>query len=424
MPAQATQREYAPGAARDRGPRRPGARALEYGDERHHALPHVVKFSGGRSSGMLLLTLLEQGLLDRRRGDVVVFNNTSAEHPETYRFVDACRAESHRHRVPFFQIQFQTYEDVRRGEWTRLPSCRLVNELPHTDANPDGFAWRGEVYEELLSWAAYVPNQFRRTCTKHLKIEPTHGFLSEWLEGRSRTGRLGHHHEQSQVDPETRYRIHREHGGKLPAAIFARKHAYCWTRPHVRPEQRYADFSPEWRPQGHRCTEYVTLIGLRTDEHNRVTRVERRGGHETAQQGEHVYMPLDGLGTTRADVNAFWSRRGWDLNLPAEAGLSNCVYCFLKGGEQLKAVHDRMKHDAAAEAPGFGPLAGTPSDLAWWKRMERLYGRDLVAEGSQTRAHVERIGFFGARRFSYAGLESANGSGAGQRLPPRAECTE
>ncbi|MDE0480273.1 MAG: hypothetical protein OXI13_11685, partial [Gammaproteobacteria bacterium] len=53
---------------------------LRYRSKKHAELPHVFKFSGGRTSGMLLFTLLENGLLDSARGDVIVFNNTSAEH--------------------------------------------------------------------------------------------------------------------------------------------------------------------------------------------------------------------------------------------------------------------------------------------------------------------------------------------------------
>ena len=49
--------------------------------------PHVVMFSGGRSSGYMLALALHNGLLRAERGDVVIFNNTSAEHPATYDFV-------------------------------------------------------------------------------------------------------------------------------------------------------------------------------------------------------------------------------------------------------------------------------------------------------------------------------------------------
>ena len=102
---------------------------------------------------MLLFTLLENRILDANRRDVIVFNNTSAEHPGTYRFARDCKKVSSRYGIPFFWVEFQTYEDARNGEWTRLPSYRLVNDQPKSPDNPDGFHWRGEVFEELLSWS-------------------------------------------------------------------------------------------------------------------------------------------------------------------------------------------------------------------------------------------------------------------------------
>ncbi len=397
---------------------------IAYRDRAHERLPHVVKFSGGRSSGMLLFSLLERGALERDRGDVVVFNNTAAEHPETYRFVARCRERASAWGIPFFQIEFQTYEDTRRGEWTRLPAYRLVSARPRGDADPDGFHWRGEVYEELLSWAGYVPNQFRRSCTRHLKIEPTRRFVDDWLGGAGRIPRLGHHAAGSRIDPAVRYQIHLEHGGAMPEPIFRRKHAYCWSRPHVRPEQRYDQFWPGARSSRYRPRpggERVTLIGLRKDEPRRIDRVRARAAHAAAAEGEHVYMPLDEAATTREDVEAFWAARGWDLRLPAEAGLSNCVYCFLKGGATLQAVHARMRTDSAGLDPEFGDLRGTPCDIAWWTRMEALYGRDLEKESNGARGGAGRIGFFGARRFGYRSL--ADGATAAGRLPPAADCS-
>ena len=398
---------------------------IKYRDPGHAEMPHVVKFSGGRSSGMLLFTLLEGGQLSGDRGDVVIFNNTAAEHPETYRFVDECRRRAEPARVPFFQIEFQTYEDAHRGEWTRRPTYHLVNARPRTGANEVGFHWRGEVYEELLSWSGYVPNQFRRTCTKHLKLEPTRRFVQDWMTGAPGIDRLGHHHGRPKVDAAARFRIHRAHDGKVPEAIYLRKHAYCWGRPHVRPRQSYAEFSASYRPWSPGATgttpnEYVTIIGLRGDEDRRIARVRSRGGHDTAHAGENIYTPLDDWRITREDVNAYWTSRPWDLGLPPEAGLSNCVYCFLKGGATLATVHDRMSTESSASVPGFGSLAGTPSDLAWWRRMEADYGRDLVAENCQKSDRVERIGFFGARPLSYGDLEAGN-AGA---LPGPCECTE
>ena len=121
-------------SARSRTPRTFGLGRkypFRYAAKVHAEVPHVVKFSGGRSSGMLLFVLLESGLLQRERGDVVVFNNTSAEHPETYQFVSLCKSIVEEHYgIPFFWLEFQTYEDARNGEWTRLPSYRLVKPKP------------------------------------------------------------------------------------------------------------------------------------------------------------------------------------------------------------------------------------------------------------------------------------------------------
>ena len=147
--------------------------AFRYRARDHQELPHVVKFSRGRSSGMLLFTLLENGFLNQERGDVVVFNNTSCEHPETYKFVSKCKELVEQAGIPFFFVEFQTYEDARQGEWRRIASYRLVNERPLSEENPDGFRWKGEVFEETLSNKSYLPNQFSRVCTQSLKLEVT-----------------------------------------------------------------------------------------------------------------------------------------------------------------------------------------------------------------------------------------------------------
>ena len=398
-----------------------GTHPFRYRAKTHGSLPHVVKFSAGRSSGMLLFTLLESGLLDAARGDVIVFNNTSAEHPYTYKFARECAEVSQQYGVPFFWIEFQTYEDARSGEWTRLPAYRLVNGRPRSDENPDGFQWRGEVFEELLSWTGYVPNQFSRICTRHLKLEATRLFLKDWLASKNGIPRLGHYGASSRVDDDTMYRRHLRKRGGVPKDIFLEKRAYGRARPHFRPAQRFADFCQNWRafenPSlagralgdkavfGKGGVEYVAMVGLRGDEQIRVKRVEQRNmAHgPSGYEGEHVYMPLATMSTTREDVNTFWDRQDWDLALPAQGGLSNCVYCFLKGVQNLRAVHDRMSSEKETEVEGFGPLQDTPCDLAWWNRVEHLYGRDLEAEqrNIQEGSGVQRIGFFGGSRFSY-----------------------
>ena len=413
---------------------------FRYRAKKHGSLPHVVKFSGGRSSGMLLFALLENRILDPDRGDVIVFNNTAAEHPDTYRFVHDCMRTARRYGVPFFQIEFQTYEDARQGEWTRLPSYRLVNEQPKSAANDEGFHWRGEVYEELLSWTGYVPNQFNRICTRHLKLDVTRNFLKDWLASKPTIPRLGHYGNASRLDPDATFRRHQGNQGGVPKHIFLRKRAYVWSRPHFRPEQRYAHFFPEWKPFensalkgktfgdkawfGKRGVEYVAFIGLRGDEPHRIQRVEERNEGTGGYEGEHVYMPLNDMAVTRKDVNAFWERQDWDLALPKDTSVSNCVYCFLKGAANLDAIHARMEEAAKTEAPGFGPLRDTPCDLRWWMKIEAEYGRDLRAEGRTIRGNATHIGFFGSHPFAYKDMATGRDLGTLSETMLPCDCTE
>ena len=405
-----------------------GSYHFRYRAKAHRNLPHVVKFSGGRSSGMLLFLLLENRILDADRGDVIVFNNTASEHPGTYRFARDCKEASNRYGVPFFWVEFQTYEDARKGEWTRIPSYRLVNDRPKSEENPEGFHWRGEVFEELLSWSGYVPNQFSRICTKNMKLEATRLFLKDWLACKKSIPRLGHYGSRSRMNLNTMYRRHLRSQGAVPKEIFARKKAYGLSRPHIRPEQRYSDFSSVWRPFqnpaldgrvfgdqasfGRGGAEYVAFVGLRGDEQIRVQRVAARnaGPGSPGYAGEHVYMPLSDLALSREDINAFWDKQPWDLSLPKEGSLSNCVYCFLKGAANLRSVRSTMEEEKHIEEPGFGSLLDTPSDVAWWLRMEQTYGRDLEAEGREITGNPgsTMIGFFGTSTgFSYELLSEA-----------------
>ncbi|MCY4444867.1 MAG: hypothetical protein OXC02_00140 [Rhodobacteraceae bacterium] len=418
---------------------------LNYKDKHHPDLPHIVKFSGGRSSGMLLLTLLCNQILDAKRGDVVIFNNTSCEHPYTYDFVKRCKKVTENFGIPFFIVEFITYEDSRRGEWARFPSYRLTNENPISSDNPNGFHWKGEVFEELISWSGFIPNQFSRICTKRMKLETTRYFLQDWFTSEDAVQQVGHFDAQSRIDHRVTYLRHLRNGGSVPEEIFFKKKRFVWSRPHFRQEQKYLDFSSAWIPfvlpkksiPSNRSQlvskgfEYVSFIGLRGDEKVRVNRVKERNSNLDAYgfEGEHIYLPLDNMNISKEDVNVFWSNQEWDLNLPMGGGLSNCVYCFLKGAKNLRGIHaemERMKH--RGDIPNYGSIENTPCDLEWWKRIERDYGRDLLAENrKKSNNEINFLGFFGNKTgFNYELLSSANdkvmNKYIGELLP--CDCTE
>ena len=396
---------------------------FRYRARRHRELPHVVKFSGGRSSGIMLFALLENGFLRQERGDVVVFNNTSCEHPETYRFAAECKKRVEEAGIPIFFIEFQTYEDAIQGEWRRISSYRLVNERPFAEDNPGGFHWRGEVFEEMLSHKAYLPNQFARVCTKSLKLETTRQFLRDWLASKKSIPYQGHGLDESQVDTDQLHQRHIRNGGGIPKDVLLRKKHFVLNQPTGRPKQTYMDFSPpadtfdnealRGKVFGQKAwfgddgIEYVAFIGLRGDEQVRVARVATRSSNPHANvgyEGEHVYMPLAAMHMGKEDVNAFWDQQNWDLNLPQSGALSNCTYCFLKGVNSLAQVHNTLDAQKADRIEGFGTTAGTPCDIQWWIDKENQYGRDLEAEKRKrtSPAVQDFIGFFGATSsFSY-----------------------
>ena len=399
---------------------------LEYDAPEHGRLPHVVKFSGGRSSGMMLMLLLEEGWLDPGRGDVVVFNNTSAEHPATYEFVRRCSLFAEReYGIPFFWIEYATYEDAYSGVWTRRGGYRLVNERPHDESNPAGYRWRGEVFEELVSQQGFLPSRHTRICTTHLKLRATNEFLAEWFAGKETTEWRGHFYAEPQMTDDAVVSRHRRSRGKMDDAELLRKKAFMRSRPPALPEQRFDDYSrvgarhmsgsafsergyPDFAPMsGDDATEYVSLIGLRADEPRRVARVIGRnrlgtGDPERAKRemtdGEIVCTPLADAGVMNQDVLAFWAEREWQLELPSEANLSNCVYCFMKGTNAIPNVRrDVMSADAVLPVE-LRSVPGTPSDMQWWVDLEERYERRPVkrykGRGRRSTKKVT-IGFWG-----------------------------
>ena len=395
---------------------------FQYEAKSHKELPHVIKFSGGRTSGMLLFTLLEAGMFKAERGDVIIFNNTAAEHPKTYEFVKECKkVVETKYNIPFFWIEFQTYEDARSGEYKRLPSYRLVNENPYSEENPEGYKWRGEVFEELLSWKGYVPTFFQRICTKSLKLETTRVFLKEWLANNDGTERLGHFGDVSKIKDDRAYALHIKAGGGTPEEIYRRKKDFLKQCALYRPAQNWSSFSSAVVPFKNKMldgktlgrhayfgdggVEYLAFIGLRYDEKQRIHKVKKRneGGEDsTGYEGEYVYMPLDGMNITADDVENFWKQQNWGLDLNPENNLSNCTFCFLKGSQALRRVHN------ALEGEDSNMFKDTPCDIQWWIDLEKMYGRDMIAEKREVKRKVKGdfIGFFGTdSEYTYARLQ-------------------
>ena len=117
--------------------------------------PLIVKLSGGRSSGLMLRLLLDDGRFVRGR-DFAVFTNTGAEHPAT---LDFLREIERRWEVPIVWLEYHRREDQSpRDSWRRV--------------DYDSAARDGEPFFTAMtaSHCGVIPHAVSRKCTAMLKV--------------------------------------------------------------------------------------------------------------------------------------------------------------------------------------------------------------------------------------------------------------
>lgn len=385
-----------------------------YIKEYHSKIPHIVKFSGGRSSGALLFSMLKNNMLDASRGDVIIFNNTSAEHSKTYDFVMECKKRcEEEYNIPFFLTEFQTFEDCKNGIYDRFQAYRLVNEKPYSKDNPNGYHHKGEVFEELISWQMYLPSLMSgRTCTKKMKMDVTYEFLNDWFSGQDSLSRLGHYGKSTRIDKNILYKKHQKMGGKVPFKIYQNKKEYCLTRPLFRPEQNFQDYTSVNLKNKEiyihkKNIEFCSFIGFRADEPMRLEKMKKRIDSKIndniqvaylRENNEHIYAPLVEFNITQNEIKNYWDNKEWDLGLPYDGSLGNCVYCFMKGGNKLSKI-DTITDEKS------------PENIDWWIDIEKKYQRDLIAENRDIKTKEENpfINFFGINgKISYEIIKNGN----------------
>ena len=363
---------------------------LQYRDSRHETLPHVCHMSGGRSSAMMTLELARNGQLNPNRGDVVLFANTSAEHPATYDFSTLVCDEIESYGIPCFWYEFCTVETFTRRRWVRQGVYRLVQRhksRPYDNPAAPGYSDDGKVFEELISWRKQMPNRRSRSCTQHLKMRPGALLLEEWFSGSEGPRHAGH-----------------EEGGVFhvdypQGCVGEPQYAYRECPPQ-RVSQLWSDFSVVsnapvqegsgiWGLWKSKFYEYVSILGLRYDEPKRVARMqedslfsEGANGYKCRNRfhppGEYKYTPLSTSYVTVHDVNKFWRGQPYDLRVN---GRSNCVYCFMKGAKEIDRLHKEPDEEAEV---------GKPSDISWWVDIENKY-----ANPSQQFDDGGKFGFLG-----------------------------
>lgn len=123
---------------------------------------------------------------------------------------------------------------------------------------------------------------------------------------------------------------------------------FCTSELKIRTMHRYLRAFHAW-------PDWDQMIGIRADEQRRVSKIRARGtSTETAD--ETMRMPLADAAVSVHEVNEFWSRQNFNLELVTVNGRTlegNCVYCFLKPPAQ------RLSIARAGKFP-----------IAWWVRAE------------------------------------------------------
>lgn len=82
------------------------------------------------------------------------------------------------------------------------------------------------------------------------------------------------------------------------------------------------------------------FIGIRADEPRRVSKIRARGT-STETVKETMCMPLADAGIGYREVDAFWEKQPFRLELPRHKGRTlagNCVFCFLKPQAQIQSL--------------------------------------------------------------------------------------
>lgn len=201
-------------------------------------------------------------------------------------------------------------------------------------------------------------------------------------------------------------------GGKVPENIYQEKKKYCLARPIFRAKQIFQDFTRVEIEDKNiyihkKDIEFCSFIGFRADEPQRLEKMKKRIDSKInenikvaylREDNEHIYAPLVQFNIAQADIKNYWDKKTWDLGLPYDGSLGNCVYCFMKGGNKLSKI-ENITQDI------------TPENIDWWIHIEKKYQRDLVAEKREIRTleNKPHINFFGINgKISYEIIKNGN----------------
>ena len=282
--------------------------------------PSVISFSGGRTSGLMLYRILEAYGFKLPDGIKVIFCNTGKERAETLDFVERCSQEwgvditwlEYRYTGPVME----PVPEPTTGKWVDRERT-MWSPLEDLDGTADD--------DEQHEIGTYIERVWIPDKKTPKRVTPgSHGFTVVNYATASRNG--------EPFEQLIRAR------NMLPNVV-AR---FCTVELKIRTNARYLK-SIGWTDG------YLNAIGLRADEPHRVARLKGTNRHNA----EEPIAPLYAAGVTLADVQGFWKKQPFDLQLEPYEG--NCDLCFLKGAGKIRRI--MQEHPELAE---------------WWMHMETI----------------------------------------------------
>ena len=253
-------------------------------------LPILVTVSGGRTSAFMAVYLNE---LYKDRDLLFVFANTGKENEKTLEFLNILDK--------YFKLNLFWIEAVVNPEKGKGTTFKVV-DFKTASRN-------GEPFKEAIKKYG-LPSKLYRHCTRELKEVPIHKFAQYYFKARhySFAAAESYQYLETQVDWET------------------------WI------------LSKNQNPKLHKKIEYLTAIGIRSDEK-----------HRLGSKKNHIY-PLAEINADKKFINDWWSRQPFNLELKEHQG--NCDFCFLKSkNKRIKLLQEGL-------------------DVSWWDEMEVNYSRD------------------------------------------------
>lgn len=253
---------------------------------------HVqICFSGGRTSGFLLHSILEAngGLPDRCK---VIFTNTGREFEQTLDFVAEV---GRRFAVPIVWLEYR-------------PHKPLFEVVGHNSASRDG-----EPFDALIDRKQYLPNVMSRFCTSELKIRPAKRYLiaEGWRHWHSALGIRADEKRRIRDNPKDRwsnwYPLNDAGVTKADVVAFWRRQPFDLRLENVRGK------TPHGNCDGCFLKSEAYLSGLARDFPDRAAwweRAEARIGALETSKGRPVDNSLFSQRLSRQSLRRFVDRQG------------------------------------------------------------------------------------------------------------------